>query len=100
MAADGPWRLCLDNAVLGRLMRRDTDRPWTNCDFEPTDAFERVKPAFDEELQLLNAGWMDDWEEAYERIAALGMTLEDENTGEKITEFLLHIDGKDAWFRW
>ena len=77
----------------------DGDFPWLNAELRATPAFERLRPLFAEELRLLDAD--DDiptQESAYDRIRA-AVRLEDPD-GVRVPEFLLHIDGTDAWWRW
>jgi hypothetical protein len=54
---------------------------------------------FEEELKLLDADRMDEWETAYERITSLGLQLIDMKDKKSIDEFLLHVRGNEAWFR-
>ncbi|HYW71121.1 MAG TPA: hypothetical protein VE961_08810 [Pyrinomonadaceae bacterium] len=67
-------------------------------------AFENFRPLFIEELRLADAGLVDadqieQWEVAYERITSAGLRLFDTEQDNFIDEFLLHIDGDEAWFR-
>lgn len=84
--------------LLGVLLSKATDFPWVNCEFEPTASFKEVQPLFDEELNLLDADLMDAWQNAYDRINALGLQLIDTKDEKDIGEFLLHIRGNEAWF--
>jgi len=43
---------------------------------------------------------MDRWQNVYERINVLGLKLIDVQTNEEIHEFLLHIQGVEAWVRY
>ena len=86
-------------ALLGVLSYQNTDQPFFGYRFEPTALFSEVQPLFDEELRLLNAEEMDAWELAYNKIDALGLTLEPTDGGAAIREFILHIEGSEAWFR-
>jgi len=82
--------------LLGVLHRYDSDSPWFKCKFECAPGFSQVKQLFEEELELLQADKMDQWQVAYERINALGLKLIDIRTHEEIGEFLLHIEGTEA----
>jgi hypothetical protein len=97
MAAD--WLLKRGGVVLGHLAQCKPDQPFVFCRFTSTSAFEEVRPLFEAELRLLNTGQMEDWEKAYQAIDALGLRLESSG-GKTINEFLLHIDGVEAWFRY
>jgi len=66
----------------------------------PRPGFGQVRPLFEEELSRLDH--MDEdpqaWEAAYQRIRdAVCLIAPD---GRAVPEFLLHIDGQDAWWRW
>lgn len=94
------YRLYCGDELLGALTHTDDDFPWHNGTFEPTPEFEEVRPLFERELALLNADRMDEWESAWESIAALGLRLVPARAGADIDEFLLHIDGSQAWWRY
>ena len=85
--------------LLGVLRSYDSDFPWVNCRFEPTSSFDAIRPLFDEELKLLDADQMDEWETVYARINSLGLKLIDTKDKKTIDEFLLHVRGNEAWFR-
>ena len=95
-----PWKLMRDTEVLGTLEILGPDQPWVNARFTATPAFEEVSANFAEELGLLNADRMEEWSAAWERILALGLWLDPQDGGPPIEEFLLHIDGPSAWFRY
>ncbi len=94
------YRVYRGDQLLGTLSRVDGDMPWHHGTFEPTAAFESVRPLFDRERAILDADRMDEWEIAWDEIAAPGLRLEPVNGGEVIDEFLLHIDGAIAWWRY
>lgn len=94
------WELRRGGVTLGILTLDDVDQPWFYCHFEPTEAFEEIKPLFDEELHLLEADEMDAWDKVYEAILSLGLRLQSLDDNTAIEEFLLHIDGNQAWFRY
>ncbi len=86
--------------LLGTLRYYEANFPWINCKFEPTEAFQAVKWLFDEEIELLEKDDIENWEIAYNRINDLSLeliNLEDENI---MGEFLIHIEGDEAWFRY
>jgi hypothetical protein len=86
--------------LLGVLHQYDLDQPWFTCKFEPTAGFSQVRHLFQEELELLESDQMDEWQIAYERIHALGLKLIDIQSHKEIDDFLLHIQGTEAWFRY
>src|SRR5215831_19666011 len=62
--------------------------------------FAAVRPLFAEELRALEH--VDDdlgsWQAAYDRIRRAVSLLYPH--GRPVPEFLLHVDGEDAWWRW
>lgn len=85
--------------LLGILRAYDNDFPWVKCKFEPTPSFKAFEPLFEAELKLLNADETEAWEDAYDRIIGLGLQLLDVERGKVISEFILHIEDSEAWFR-
>jgi hypothetical protein len=97
-----PMELLLkrDKELLGVLHCYDLDMPWFKCRFEAAAGFSEVKQLFDEELEFLNTDEMDQWQIAYERINALSLKLINVQTNEEIIEFVLHVQGTEACFRY
>ena len=94
------WELAgPDGRALGRLTEDGTDMPWVLCRFEPAEGFAAVAELFAEELGLLEEDEMDAWAMVQEQIAARELWLRPLHGGEPIREFLLHVDGDRAWFR-
>jgi hypothetical protein len=93
------WQLMWDGETLGVLTFEHTDQPFFLCHFRSTEAFSRVSLLFAAELQSLNAGAMDRWEQDYRKIESLGLRLVPADGSWPIDKFLLHIDGDKAWFR-
>jgi hypothetical protein len=93
------WRLHDDDGVVADLVVREADWPWLFATVAPTPAFERLRPLFAEELRLVEADMdVPAWEAAYQRVAdAVSLAYPD---GRRVPEFLLHIDGLEAWWRW
>jgi hypothetical protein len=85
---------------VAELLVTGGDFPWLNATVRATPAFGEVRPLFAEELRLL--GRLDEdpeaWEAAYDRVR-LEVSLVRPD-GFAVPEFLLHVDGKDAWWRW
>jgi hypothetical protein len=59
-----------------------------------------VRPLFEEELQLLNADRMTEWDTAYKRVLNTGLRVESRDGSQRLYEFILHIDGELAWMRY
>jgi hypothetical protein len=56
-----------------------------------------VKPLFQRELALLEEEDLDEWDRV---VGEISETLELVAPAGPVAEFLLHIDGERAWFRW
>jgi hypothetical protein len=94
------WRLYREQELLGELVVTDADFPWLNARFQAAPAFETVRPLFEEELRLADAvdDDVDAWQAAYARVRdAVSLAAPG---GRRVPEFLLHIQGEDAWWRW
>jgi hypothetical protein len=96
-------KLMQGETQLGTLTIYDMDWPWVNCHFESETAFEKVRHLFDAEQAILvharTPSDYDAWERSYDDIEALGLRLFPEDW-EPIVDFLLHIEGNEAWFRY
>ena len=94
------WRLMHDEELLAELIVTGGDFPWLNARIRAMAGFEAVRPLFEEELRALEH--IDDdlgsWQAAYDRIRR-SVTLHYPE-GRPVPEFLLHVDGEDAWWRW
>lgn len=95
------YRLVRGETLLGTVTHHATkdDFPWWGGVFEPTPAFDGVRPLFDDELRLLNADQMDEWAIVLEQIERPGLRLEPLDGSSPITELLIHIDGAKTWWR-
>jgi hypothetical protein len=97
------YALVHGETVLGIVRVTGAIQPFWLGTFDATEAFAAVRLLFEEELRLLTVdGDQFDgagYEEAYGRILALGLRLVPPD-GEALTDFLLHIDGGEAWFRY
>lgn len=101
------WKLLdRDRNWLGTLVVVGADQPWFLCNFEAQPAFEAIRPLFDEELLSMDetdrttgdTNWAA-WNAAFERINALDLRLEREETGEYYTRPFMHISGRRAQLR-
>jgi len=84
--------------LVGEILIDDADFPWLSGKFTAGPAFDAVRDLFARELALAQSD--DDWtrwEEAYDEIRRqVALTSPDG----PVPEFLLHIEGERAWFRW
>lgn len=95
------WTLMKGNDVVARLQAVDVDMPWIFAEIETLPGFAPYAPLFAAELAILDASAEDereeaDWEAVYDKIVAdLDLLMPDGTP----VEYLLHIDGPEAWFR-
>lgn len=94
------WNLFKEDEILGTLTLLYVDQPFFHCSFEPTQIYQCYKPLFDSEIALLEEDDMEAWEVEYSKIDELGLLLKPKGSGEIINDFLLHIEGDTAWFRY
>ncbi|MFY1695908.1 MULTISPECIES: hypothetical protein [unclassified Solwaraspora] len=103
MGAGASWTL-RDHAgvLLADLAVTDGDFPWLYATVRPTGAFAPLRPIFDAELRALRVveDGPDDgaWDRAYQQVRAAVVLIDPD--GVAVPEFLLHIDGDQAWWRW
>ncbi len=94
------WQLVRGDELLAGLVVTGGDFPWLNAKVRPATGFAEIRPLFDEELRRLE--FLDDdleqREAAYRRIREVVHLLAPD--GRPVPEFLLHIEGEDAWWRW
>ena len=98
------WELREGSSVLGVITVEEQDFPWLSGSFAAEPGFARWAAVFAESSRLLDeladvddpAGWAR-WEALYDRISS-ALTLV--APSEPVADFLLHIDGSAASFRW
>ncbi|MEU0394347.1 hypothetical protein ABZ208_16490 [Streptomyces sp. NPDC006208] len=97
------WRvLGAAGDAVGDIVIDEADFPWLHGRFVPGPGFATVEPLFHRELELLErydedetAG--EEWEAVY---ADIGRAVSLVSPTGPVAEFLLHIEGDRAWFRW
>jgi hypothetical protein len=96
------WQLARGVTLLGTLTDCTPYQPFFVCHFTPAPAFEEVASLFEEELRVSNTLDEDPeaWETTYEALLAHDLKLVSLHDGGIIEEFLLHISGDTAWFRY
>ncbi|MGW7341541.1 hypothetical protein [Streptomyces sp. NPDC054808] len=85
---------------IGEILIEDADFPWLSGRFRAGPAFDAVRGLFARELALAErdgAGHWAEWETVY---AEIGRRVRLVSPDGPVAEFLLHIDGDRAWFRW
>ena len=93
------FRVVRNGILLGSLTRTGGGMFWSEGEFEPVPDFANVQPLFDEERLLLEADEIDAWEAVWDKLS-VGLVLEPLDGSGPITEFLLHIEGRQASWRY
>ncbi|NXY97369.1 hypothetical protein HYE82_23940 [Streptomyces sp. BR123] len=83
--------------LLGEIEIVETDFPWLRGRFTAQRAFAEFRPWFDEALAALEDEDFERFDEVYE---SMTRTLRLVSPDGPVAEFLLHIQGDAAWFRW
>ncbi len=86
--------------VLGSLTLQGIDQPWLLCKFEPTESFAKFRSLFEEEVRLSeDQSSTELWRLSQETIDNLCLKLRSIESRKSISEFIIHINGDEAWFR-
>jgi hypothetical protein len=96
-----PWRLHDGDLTLALLYVTEQAFPWLHATVRADPGFSKVARLFADELRLLDElGDVEtpEWTAAYEAIRAATQLAGPD--GRDVPEFLLHIDGDQAWWRW
>ncbi|MFJ3794640.1 hypothetical protein [Kitasatospora sp. NPDC090091] len=91
------WRLSQQDELVGEIVIEGGEFPWLSGRFVATPAFADWKPLFDREIALLEEEDWDRWEPIVDEISCKLILAAPAGP---VAEFLLHIDGGQAWFRW
>ncbi|CCK25306.1 hypothetical protein BN159_0927 [Streptomyces davaonensis JCM 4913] len=93
------WQIRSGDDSVGAISIDEADFPWLSGHFTPGPAYAAVRELFARELALLERvdEHVEEWEAAYAEIERR-VTLSSPDG--PVAEFLLHIDGDRAWFRW
>ncbi len=94
------WTLRHGDDVLGLIDVRSFDQPWYEGEFTPLQGFSLVKPYFDKDLVLLEQEKWDEFEQLWDDLRSTGIVIENTHTGQRVSDFILHIEGSRAWFRY
>ncbi|MFE0258096.1 hypothetical protein [Streptomyces sp. NPDC059010] len=104
MGLDGEvWQVRGGDGPVGEILIDEADFPWLSGRFTPGPGYDTVRDLFARELALLERDSEDDreageaWEAAYDEIRRRVSLASPDGP---VAEFLLHIEGDRAWFRW
>ncbi|MFD0432957.1 hypothetical protein [Streptomyces chartreusis] len=94
------WHLSGAEGPVGEILIDEGDFPWLAGRFTPGSGYEAVRDLFARELALLERDQeaeAEAWEAAYDEIRSRVSLASPDGP---VAEFLLHIEGDRAWFRW
>ena len=92
------WRLCAGDELVAELVVTDRAFPWLSARVEAEAGFERYRDLFAKELAASDAAGAAAADILYHRIRSeLRLVGPD---GRDVPEFLLHVDGDEATWRW
>ncbi|MER5209699.1 hypothetical protein ABT063_03670 [Streptomyces sp. NPDC002838] len=101
MGFDGEvWQVRSGDGAVGEILIDDADFPWLSGHFTAGPAFAAVQELFARELALAEQDdeeHREQWEAAYDEIRRRVSLSSPDGP---VPEFLLHIAGDRAWFRW
>ncbi|MFF7162079.1 hypothetical protein ACFZBP_12055 [Streptomyces sp. NPDC008086] len=96
----GVWQVRGADAPVGEIVIDGADFPWLSGRFTPGPGYDAVSGLFARELALLERDSeldVEAWEAAYDEIRRRVSLSSPDGS---VAEFLLHIEGERAWFRW
>ncbi|GAA2493591.1 hypothetical protein [Streptomyces longisporus] len=94
------WQVRTGAEPVGEILIDDADFPWLSGRFTAGPGFGAVRDLFARELALISRDdeeHRQEWEAAYEEITRQVSLSSPDGP---VPEFLLHIEGDRAWFRW
>ncbi len=97
MGFDGQvWHLHSGDVPVGEILIDEADFPWLSGHFTAAAAFATLRELFASQLALAEDPG-EEWERVYDEIRRRVSLTSPEGP---VPEFLLHIEGERAWFRW
>ncbi|MDQ0766413.1 hypothetical protein QFZ32_000924 [Streptomyces canus] len=94
------WKVRSGDEAVGDILIDEADFPWLAGRFTAGPGFAGVRELFARELALVEEDdeeRQQQWEEAYDEVRR---RVSLHAPGGPVPEFLLHIEGDRAWFRW
>ncbi|MFG2125179.1 hypothetical protein [Streptomyces sp. NPDC048710] len=95
--AGAVWRVRAGEGPVGEILIDEADFPWLSGSFTAGPGFGAVQDLFARELALMEGERWEEWESAYDEIRRRVSLSSPQGP---VPEFLLHIEGDRAWFRW
>jgi hypothetical protein len=95
------WQLRHGGEVVARIHVYGVDQPWFTGQFAPGPGFAELAPLFERELELVDSDGdldVDAWEAVQDQICRTVALVKPD--GHEVADFILHIRGDAASFRW
>ncbi|MGW3144036.1 hypothetical protein ACWDG1_05000 [Streptomyces sp. NPDC001177] len=99
---DRSWQLVQGHTLLGALTLDGIDQPWFRCRFTGTPAWEDARSILEEWTHSIEAEEPDSprVEQVLRAVDALHLALVPADGNEPIDDFLIHVRGAQASFRY
>ncbi|MFF1380702.1 hypothetical protein [Streptomyces sp. NPDC058308] len=96
------WQLMQAGTPLGTLTLQEIDQPWFRCHFTGAPAWEAVRPVLEEWTHSMEEAETDHSRvgRALAAVDALQLSLVPAHGDEPIDDFLIHVRGTSASFRY
>lgn len=94
---DGTWRLYRDGELVANLVPTGFAFPWIEARVEALPGLGPLRPMLDREFRLSQSEEDAAWEAAYAEVRSAVQLVDP--TGKPVAEFLLHIQGDEASWR-
>ncbi|MFE7492138.1 DUF4240 domain-containing protein [Kitasatospora sp. NPDC057541] len=91
------WQLVRGHELVGEIVVEETDFPWLRGRFIASPAFAMFEPLFARSRALADAEDRGGFDGAYDEVRK---ALSLRSPSGPVAEFLLHVQGGHAWFRW
>ncbi|SNX65804.1 hypothetical protein SAMN06272735_7644 [Streptomyces sp. TLI_55] len=94
------WQVRGGDGPVGEILIDEADFPWLSGQFTAGPGYDVVRELFARELALAERdddGHREEWERVYDEIRRRVSLVSPDGP---VPEFLLHIEGDRAWFRW
>ncbi|MGA3489544.1 hypothetical protein ACK8GG_16215 [Micromonosporaceae bacterium DT55] len=95
------WHLRRGEEIVAQIRVHSVDQPWSTGQFEAGLGFADLAPLFQREVELVDSdGDLDGeaWEAIQDRICRMVSLVKPD--GQQVADFVLHVRGGEASFRW
>jgi len=93
------YELYRGESLLGIIVHETDDFPTHKGTFYPSGEFDDIASLFEKEIRLLESGNLEEWQLTRTEIDRPVITLKPVGGGKIILNPLIHIEGKEVWWR-